>query len=304
MTKVSKPKIIAVVGPTATGKSGLAVLLARKYKGEIISADSRQIYKGMSIGTGKISTKEMRGVPHHLLDIASPKNVFNVTRFKKLAEKEISKIIKRGKTPFLVGGTGFWIDSVAFNQNFPEVQPNKALRKKLEQLGAEKVFAVLQKIDPKRAAGIDRYNKRRVIRAIEVAKYLKQSSTALADAEPIYQTLFIGLDMPNDQLDKKISARLDQRLKQGMIAEVKRLRSQGVSWKRLDDFGLEYRYASRHIQGELTKNEMREQLLVAIRQYAKRQRTWFKRNKNIVWLDPNKKSSPKAAYAAIDSFLS
>ncbi len=297
------PKIIVVVGPTATGKSDFAVFLARKFNGEIISADSRQVYKGMDLGTGKITKKEMLKVPHHLLDVASPNTLYNVTKFKRTADRIIRDILKRGKVPFLVGGTGFWIDAVAFNQTFPEVKPDLALRARLDKLNAEKLFEVLKKIDPKRAATIDRNNKRRVIRAIEVVKLSKQSSTELTNTEPNYKTLFLGLDLPDEILWDKIKKRLDKRFKKGMVAEVKKLRQQKVSWKRLNDFGLEYRHVAEFLQGTTSKETMNEQLFYAVKKYAKRQRTWFKRNQDITWLDPSKKLSQKKAEKTIKEFL-
>ncbi|MDB4940361.1 MAG: miaA [Candidatus Doudnabacteria bacterium] len=309
-------KIIAVVGPTATGKSDLGVLLAKKFNGEIISADSRQVYKGMDIGTGKITKKEMLGVKHHLLDIASPKTTFNAIKFKKQAEAKIKEIASRGKLPILVGGTGFWIDAVAFNQSFPDVPPNPELRKKLNQLPAEKLFNILKKLNPERAQNIDWQNKRRVIRAIEIArgsKRPKKSKGLTANSAPNsaaatvpklkYQTLFIGLDMPDEVLTKKITTRLDKRLKQGMVKEVEKLHKNGVSWQKLDEFGLEYRFVAQYLQNQISKQQMRELLLIAVRNYSKRQRTWFKRNKEIIWLNPTDKTTKKAAYTASSEFL-
>ena len=304
MQKAQLPKIIAVVGPTATGKSDLGVVLARKFNGEIISADSRQVYKGMNIGTGKITKREMRGVPHHLLDVASAKSGnYNVNKFKKAAEKTISAILNRGKLPILVGGTGFWIEAVAKNQEFHDVRPNPILRTKLEKVSVPKLFAMLKKIDPKRAASIDPNNKRRIIRAIEIAKELKRSSTELPTPQPKYQTLFIGLDMSDEQLRKKINERLDKRLKGGMVKEIKKLRRQGVSWKKLDDFGLEYRFVAAYLQRKINPKEMREQLATAIWQYAKRQRTWFKRNEKINWFDPTKKQFLTKGIALVKKYL-
>ncbi len=298
------PKIIVIVGPTSTGKSDFGVVLARKFNGEIISADSRQVYKGMDIGTGKITKKETQDVKHYALDVVSPRSSFNVSKFKKLADKYIKEILKKDKLPLLVGGTGFWIDAVALNQEMPDVKANPKLRAKLNKLSAEKLFTMLQKLDPKRAQSIDRMNKRRVVRAIEIAKATKRSSTEFAlQAKPIYQTLYIGLDITDKQLHDKIEKRLDKRLKQGMVAEVKKLRSQGVTWKKLESFGLEYRFVSRFLRGEITREQMHNELLTAIWQYAKRQRTWFKRNKDILWLDPSKKQSLNKGIALVKEYL-
>ncbi len=295
------PKLIVVVGPTATGKSDFAVFLARKFNAETVSADSRQIYRGMDIGTGKITKKEMRGVPHHLLDVASPVSNFNVTKFKKLADRAIANIHKRGKLPILVGGTGFWIDAVAFNQNFPEVRPNKKLRARLNKLNAEKLFVMLKKIAPARANQIDRFNKVRLIRAIEIAK--AGGNIVPFNGPQKYQALFIGLDLPSGKLQEKIDKRLKKRLRKGMIKEVARLHKQGVSWKKLEAFGLEYRFVAQHLQNKITKAQMVQLLSYAIKHYAKRQRTWFKRNANIRWFDPTKKATAKSAVALVKKFL-
>lgn len=277
-------RLIVVLGPTATGKSDFAVQLAKKIGGEIISADSRQIYKGMDIGTGKITKKEMRGIPHHLLDIASPKTNFNVEKFKKSAQRKISEIHKKNKVPILVGGTGFWIEAVIYDQKFPEVKPNQELRKQISNYSTEQLFKILHDIDPGRAESIDPKNKHRLIRAIEIAK----SGIKLQplNYQSPYDITLIGLDLPKDQLNQRIEKRLDARLRSGMIKEVQNLHDQGISWKRLESFGLEYKFIALYLQGRLNRQQMRDQLLSAIRAYAKRQRTWFKRNKKITWYDP------------------
>ena len=167
-----KQKVIVILGPTSSGKSDLAIKLARKYNGEIISADSRQIYRGMDIGTGKISKAQQKSVKHWMIDIVSPKNDYNVSKFKKDAEKIIKNILKRGKLPIICGGTGFWIKAIVDNVDFPKVKPNKELRKKLEKISTEKLFKTLQKLDPERAKNIDAKNKVRLVRAIEIAKTL------------------------------------------------------------------------------------------------------------------------------------
>ncbi len=244
----------------------------------------------------------MRGVPHYLLDVASPKqSSFNVIKFKKAAENAIKKIAAKHKLPIMAGGTGFWIDAVALNQNFPDVPPNKKLRAKLDKKSAAQLFAILQKLQPKRAAQVDRYNKRRLIRAIEIAKAVHNSDAQ--NAKPKYQVLFIGLDLPDNILREKIQKRLDARLKAGMLAEVKRLRKSGVSWKKLESFGLEYRFCALHLQNIISYEQMRQLLFYAIWHYAKRQRTWFKRNKQIALLDPRKKTTAVKAAALIKTFL-
>lgn len=281
---------MVIVGPTASGKSELGVKIAKKMNSEIISADSRQVYRGMDIGTGKITKKEMRGIAHHLIDVISPKKDFNVTDFKKLAEKKIGEISKRGKVPIIVGGAGFWIDALIYDQKFPEVAPDKKLRAKLEKQSAEQLFAQLKKLDPKRAKTIESRNKRRLVRALEILIKSKKPvppRSNLGDTNPDnsrYDLVFIGIKKPAEELNKLIYERLIKRLKEGMVDEVKKLHKNGISWKRLDNFGLEYRYISRYLRGQLEYDEMVSQLYQAIKNYAKRQMTWFKRNKEIHWL--------------------
>lgn len=279
-----KPRVLIIVGPTASGKSDLAVKIAKKHNGEIISADSRQVYKGLNIGTGKITKKEMRGVPHHLLDIADPKKIFTVSEYKKMADKTISEIISRGKMPIICGGTGFYIQTVIDNIALPEVPPNIKLRKKLEKKSTEKLFEILKNLDPERAKNIDAKNGRRLIRAIEIATKLGKVQKIHSGGFSAYNPLFIGIKIEPEILKKRIYKRLISRLKKGMISEAKKLHSQGLSWKRMEDLGLEYRYLARFLQNKITKKEMIEQLNKEIWHYAKRQMTWFKRDKRIKWI--------------------
>lgn len=279
------PKLIVILGPTATGKSDFAVRLAKKMKhAEIISADSRQVYKGLDIGSGKITKKEMRGVPHHLLDVADPKKVFSVSDYQKLAHKAIAEIIARSNTPILVGGTGLYIDAVVYGTVFPEVPPNKILRKKLESKTTVALFKMLQKLDPARAKTIDAQNPVRLIRAIEIAKALGKVPTFKQKEQ--YDTELIGLTLPDDVLKKKINNRLLARMKIGMVREVSNLHKKGLSWKRLESFGLEYRFIAQYLQKKISKQELLIELEKAIWQYTKRQMTWFKRNKKIIWRQP------------------
>lgn len=275
-------KIIVVCGPTATGKSDYAVKLAKGLApqsdsvcGEIISADSRQVYKGLDIGSGKITKKEMRGIPHHLLDVASPKRIFTVSQYKKLADKAIKDILKRGKTPIICGGTGFYIDAIICDIMFPAVPPNKVLRAKLNRESLESLQRKLEKLDPRRFALVDQKNKIRLIRAIEIATVL--GSVPEIKRATKYDIEWIYLDFPDDVLKKRIHDRLLKRMKGGMLKEVKDLHEQGVSWKRLEALGLEYRYLALYLQNKLSKADMLTQLEFAIWHYAKRQRTWFKK---------------------------
>jgi len=278
-------KIIVVLGPTASGKSDLAVKLAKKFGGEVVSADSRQVYRGLDIGTGKITKGEMAGVPHHLLNVASPKNAFSAAKFKRLAEKSISDISKRGKVPIICGGTGFYIQSIVDDVEFPEVPPNKELRKKLSKKLTGELFKVLKKLDQNRAKNIDPQNPHRLIRAIEIATRLGSVPYLEARLPSKYAVLQIGVKTDDEKLKNRIYDRLLARLKVGMIAEAKRLHEHRLSWKRMEGLGLEYRYLSRYLRGKITKEEMVEQLNTAIWQYTRRQKTWFKRDKRIRWFE-------------------
>ncbi len=268
-------KIVVICGPTATGKSDYGVRLAKEIGGEIISADSRQVYKGLNIGSGKITVKEMKGIPHYLIDVASPKKVFSVAQYKKLAAKAIKTILKKGKTPIIVGGTGFYIDAVIFDQQLPEVPPNTVLRKKLEKFSLEQLQQRLQELDPERYESIDTRNPVRLIRAIEIAEAL--GSVPKATRTPLYDIEWIYLDFPDEELKNRIHTRLLKRMKQGMLKEVEQLHEKGLSWKRLEALGLEYRFVALYLQDKLSKQDMLVQLDTAIWQYAKRQRTWFKK---------------------------
>lgn len=288
--KKSAQNVIAIVGPTAIGKSTYAVKLALRLRSgqakkgaEIISADSRQIYRGLDIGSGKITKKEMRGIPHYMLDVANPKKIFSVHDFKRMAEPIIEDILARGKTPIIVGGTGFYIDTLLGDVTLPNVPPNNALRKKLEKLTLLALVGKLKKLDPKRAKTIDLKNKVRLIRAIEIATVLGKVPK-IKKTIPTYKVKWIGLTTSREKLRKNIVKRLNARLVQGMLKEVHKLHKQGVSWKRMNELGLEYRYCALYLQKKLTETELVKTLTEKIYQYAMRQLRWFKRNKQIKWI--------------------
>lgn len=274
--------LIVILGQTATGKSAYAVALAQEINAEIISADSRQVYKGLNLGTGKVTKKEMGGIPHHLLDVANPSQQFSVANYQELTKKAIEKIHKKNKIPILVGGTGFYIDAVIHDTKLPEVPPNAALRKKLAKLSTERLFAMLKKIDPLRAQTIDTKNPVRLIRAIEIAKALGHVPRVITTNK--YPVIKIGIMLPDEVLKERIHTRLLDRLTQGMLREATRLHRDGLSWRRMEELGLEYRYMARHLQGKITHNQMLQQLENEIWKYAKRQKTWFKRDKEIIWI--------------------
>lgn len=284
------PKIVAVVGPTAVGKSALAIMVAKKFKGEIISADSRQVYRGLNIGTGKITKKEMRGIRHHLLDVADPRKQFTVVQFKNMAETAIRDIRFRNKLPIICGGTGFYIDAPIKNIHFPDAPPDNQLRKKLQEKSVTELFRMLKKLDPRRATQIDSKNKRRLIRAIEIATALgKVPYLEVKPPSKGQETLLIGITLSPEELRRRIATRLLARIRRGMLTEVKRLHKEGLSWKRMEELGLEYRYLSRYLRGKLSRAEMMAKLETEIWHYAKRQLTWFRRDKSIHWFQPQEK---------------
>lgn len=287
MTKANPKRIVVILGSTAVGKSDIAVKLARKYRGEVISADSRQVYKGLNIGTGKITKKEMRGVHHWLLDVVSPKKTFNVTDWKKLAEEKIETIFKRSKLPIICGGTGFYIQSIVDGIILPEVPPNKKLRKELEKKSLEELVAILKKLDSKRLETLDARNPVRLIRAIEIAKALGKVPK-IKKVENRYEFVQIGINLPEKELRERINKRLTSRIKKGMIKEAENLRKSGLSLKRMRELGLEYRFLADYLDKKISKEEMIQKLQTEIWKYAKRQMTWFKRDKRIKWFNPDK----------------
>lgn len=270
-----KPKLIIVCGPTATGKSDKAVEIALAQNGEVISADSRQVYRGLDIGSGKITAEEMKGVPHHLLDVADPQDTFAVDQFVVLGAQAIDDILQKGKTPIICGGTGFYIDALVNGILLPEVAPNPALRAELEKLSLDDLQNKLHDIDARRYEEVDLFNPVRIIRAIEIATEL--GSVPPLSRESKYDVEYVYLDFPDDVLKERIYKRLVARLDAGMLDEAKRLRAEGLSYERMRQLGLEYRYMAMHLEGELTYEEMVELLNAKIWQYAKRQRTWFKK---------------------------
>ncbi len=304
---IKNKKIVAIVGQTATGKSELAVLLAKKFNGEIISVDSRQVYKYLDLGTGKVKVKPCKkdnkklcykNIPHYLIDVASPKKNFSVTTFQKLALKAIRNILKRNKLPILCGGTPFYFYALIEGYVFPKVKPDYKLRKKLEKKEIKELLEILKKLDKKTYTQIDKKNKRRIIRAIEIVKELNKRPKLEKKPLP-YPLLILGLKRDKKILKKLIYQRLIKRLKQGMLKEVKDLKNKHkISFKRLESFGLEYRYLSLYLQKKLKKQEMIEQLTKAILDFSKRQLTWFKKDKRIIWL-----KNKNRAFKLVNQFL-
>lgn len=278
-------KIIVIVGPTSSGKSDLAVRLAKKFSGEVVSADSRQVYKGLDIGTGKITEAEMKEVPHHLLDVANPILPYSVALYKKHASQSLRHIARNGKLPIICGGTGFYIDTLLGAVSLPNVPANKKLRKILSEKSKDELLAILAIMDGERARTIDRRNPARLIRAIEIASSI--GKVPKPNKQVKYDTLKIGIKVEPEDLKQKIATRLLSRIKKGMIEETKLLHQKGLSFKRMDELGLEYRHLAKYLKGEMTEQEMIEKIKIENWRYAKRQMTWFKRDKEIQWLKPD-----------------
>ena len=283
-------KLIVILGPTASGKSELAVRLAKKFNGEVISADSRQVYKGMDIGTGKITKKEMQNIPHHLLNVTSPKRKFSVAQYRKLALKTLNKIFKKGKIPILCGGTGFYIQAVIDGIIIPEVKPDWRLRSDLEQLSTEELFDRLKKLDPKRAKTIDKNNRRRLIRALEILIKTKKPVPSLKKNPLPYPVLMLGIKKEKNELKNLIKKRFFKWLRQGFLKEVKKMRESGLSWKKIEDFGIHYRTAALYLQEKINDLEFIEKSLLKLQNYTKRQMTWFKKDKRIILVKNQKKA--------------
>lgn len=286
----SMQRIIVIVGPTASGKSSLAVTLAKKFNGEVISADSRQVYKGLDIGTGKITEREMKGVRHHLLDVASPRNIFTANDFVKLGRAAITDIFSRDKTPIICGGTGFYIDALLGRVVLPNAPANPKLRQQLSKYTPAQLYSMLAKIDPRRARSIDEHNPVRLIRALEIAKALGKVPAVKPKQLP-YEIQWIGIKPSTMTLRKKIHLRLRARMAGGMAAEANNLHRRGLSYKRMTALGLEYRYLAMYVQKKISKIEMIQELEKRIWDYAGRQMTYWKRNPEIKWFPPNRQSA-------------
>lgn len=274
------PKMIVIEGTNASGKSALGVELARRFGGEVISADSRQVYRGLDLGSGKITPGEMAGVRHHLLDVAEPGDFFSMADFQRLAYAAAEEILKRGNIPFLVGGTGLYVDAVADGYVLSDMAPDPVLREHLESFATPTLYAMLLEKEPQ--TDIDPRNRHRVMRALEK---LAAGDDQAARKEPRFEVLKFGVTWDRETLKQRIDERLERRLNEGMRAEVERLLDRGVSREFLLKLGLEYRYLTLWITGEMSEEEMRETLSREIKRFAKRQMTWFRRDPRIIWLD-------------------
>ncbi len=289
------PKLIVILGPTSSGKTKLAVEVAHQFNGEIVSADSRQVYKGMDIGTGKDLDEYGKGskaIQYHLIDVVEPSNQFNLKQYQSLAYKAIDGIIKQKKTPILVGGSGLYLQAVVDGYQLSDAKPNNIQIHKTSKLTLEEIYNQIKRLDSKfldRLNPSEKNNKQRLQRYLEI---LQSSNTVHNDlhgiSKPRYTSLVIGINYSLDTIRQKIKKRLDSRFKQGMIEEVEGLHNKGLSWEKLEAFGLEYKYISQYLQKKISLQVMKEKLAIASGQFAKRQMTWFRRwekqGREILWV--------------------
>ncbi len=291
------PKLIVIEGTNASGKSGLGVELAKRYHGEIVSADSRQVFRKLDLGSGKITRDEMRGVPHHLIDVCDPGDFFSMADFQKLAYQAIDGILVRGNTPFLVGGTGLYVDAVADGYALSDRMPDLAYRAQLETYSTEALYQMLLEKLPN--TEVEKRNRNRVMRILEK---LHDGDDVTPSKEPRYQVLRLGVTWDRETLRKRIDERLQRRMQDGMVQEVRDVLDSGVSQEFMIKLGLEYKFITQYLNGQFaSEKEMTDLLATAIKQFAKRQMTWFRRNDSIHWLDMT--ADPIAqACALIDKF--
>ncbi|MCU1685409.1 MAG: tRNA ((37)-N6)-dimethylallyltransferase MiaA [Amycolatopsis sp.] len=278
-------KIVAVVGTNASGKSSLGVDLAERFNGQVISADSRQVYRRLDLGSGKLTEAEMRGIPHHLIDVVDLDVTFSLADYQRLAYQTIDDVQAEGSTPFLVGGTGLYVTAVTQGYRLLDVAPNPALRAELEGMSESDLWERLSAVDPKATELIDRRNTRRIVRALELSAGGVRYSEQYAP-EPRYTVLALGLTWPPEVLRERIYARLTRRMTEGMVEEAVDLLDSGVSPATLDSLGLEYRHLLRYIQGVYkSEDELVKNLATNIYQFSRKQLIWFRRDSNIHWLD-------------------
>ncbi|MGG1942211.1 tRNA (adenosine(37)-N6)-dimethylallyltransferase MiaA [Paenibacillus polymyxa] len=292
MTVASKPKLLVLVGPTAVGKTKLSIEMARQFDAEIISGDSMQVYRHMDIGTAKISEQEMKGIKHHLIDIHEPEYPYSVAQFQEDCRRLIPDIQSRGKLPFIVGGTGLYVESVCYEYQFSEVGADETFRQEqldyADQYGADALHARLQAVDPESALRLHPNDRRRVVRALEiyhVSGTTLSSQLASQKKESPYQLCIVGLTMDRQMLYKRIEDRIDGMLDQGLVAEVTSLMERGVRSDAISMQGLGYKEISSYLRGEVSLEEAVTWLKRDTRHFAKRQLSWFRHMKDIQWVD-------------------
>lgn len=283
--------LIVICGATATGKSDLAIALGKEIKAEIINADSMQLYRGMDIGTAKLSLEERDGIPHHLLDVLDVSEDASVARYQQSAREIIEEIGSRGKNAIVVGGTGLYIKAILDELNFPDTDPmiRTALNRLAEEIGARAMHERLQKLDPAAALAIDSQNIRRVIRALEVIEITGMPFTAnlpRKESTRYPQAVLFGLVMDREKLDERISTRVVHMWERGLVEETDRLINQGIRLGRTAQLALGYAQILRYRDGLISEGEAKEDTKRATRQYARRQETWFSRDERIRWISP------------------
>jgi tRNA dimethylallyltransferase len=291
---MTKNKLIILAGPTASGKTSVSIDLAKRLGGEIISADSMQVYKYMDVGTAKISVEEMQGVKHHLIDVLVPKEDFNIVKFQNMVKCSIEEIVKNGHIPILVGGTGFYIQSVIYDIDFNNEDDNSSVRKKLEEeydtLGADFMHEKLKKIDIVSAQNIHKNNKKRIIRAIEYFlinnEPISSHNEVQREKKSPYDYRFFVLNPPRDILYERINKRVDIMVENGLVDEVKKLREMGLSTANISMQGIGYKEIIEYLDGEVSLETAIENIKQNTRHMAKRQVTWFKREKDVIYVDP------------------
>jgi tRNA dimethylallyltransferase len=296
---MNKPKAIAVVGPTSSGKTSLSIEIAKKFNGEVISADCRQIYKGLDLGTGKVTEEEMDGVPHHLLDVADPMQKYTAAEFELDASAAIMNIRSNNHLPIVAGGTFFYLDMLRGKHGVAHVPPNESFRIDMTDFSTPELFSKLQTSDPERAGSIDPHNRHRLIRALEIIETLGHVPKVEKVDSP-FDWLVIGIDVDKLRLHNNIHTRLHQRIDAGMIDEVEKLHKEGLTYERMHDLGLEYRYVALYLKREMPYQEMLEKLETKTRQFAKRQMTWLKRDKEIEWFKPEVR---EVIFKRVENFL-
>jgi tRNA dimethylallyltransferase len=303
MTHSPAPPLITILGPTASGKTKLAVSLAQTFSGEIISADSRQVYKGMDIGTGK-DLQEYLNIPHHLIDVIEPNQEYNLFEYASEFKHSLQNIQSRNKLSLLVGGTGMYIDAILSRYKLTIAKSDENARRELENKPERELIALLKSFDNNLHNTTDLTDRSRLIRAIEIAQATEQGEAQFE--WPAFRSLIIGIRLPREILKKRITARLKARFEEGMIDEVKTLHQSGITWDKLHFFGLEYRFIAQYLQGELTYNDMFQKLNSAIHAFSKQQNKWFrnieKKGHTIQWLDADQDIEAKASMA-ISEFL-
>jgi tRNA dimethylallyltransferase len=291
---MTKNKLIILAGPTASGKTSVSIDLAKRLGGEIISADSMQVYKYMDVGTAKISVEEMQGVKHHLIDVLDPKEDFNIVKFQNMVKCSIEEIVKNGHIPILVGGTGFYIQSVIYDIDFNNEDDNSSVRKKLEEeydaFGADFMHEKLKKIDIVSAQNIHKNNKKRIIRAIEYFlinnEPISSHNEVQREKKSPYDYRFFVLNPPRDILYERINKRVDIMVENGLVDEVKKLREMGLSTANISMQGIGYKEIIEYLDGEVSLETAIENIKQNTRHMAKRQVTWFKREKDVIYVDP------------------